>query len=442
MTVEDLPDDVKGILRSEAHRGQRNTFVIRLVLAAFGLVSVLAVADSNPPVMTRLGLVFAAVALLFAIVGLVLSRRPHYPFWLKYVGVTVDASVVSLVSVGSFYSPSGAYEVLLFPTTPILYMMFNMLTALQFSVRLSLFAAIIAATQRTAIFVYCVQHRLVTLSSTSIYGVRALGTDDQILTIVFIVVSGVIAAWISHNSRRLLLQSAQATVRKRKLEQTQDAYRRYLSPHVRDYAIRHPEALQLGGARRVAAVLTTEIRDFGRLADQLAPEQVVEILNDHYASIVEIVFKHGGTLDKFTGGGVSAIFGIPHELPDAAGAAVRSAFEMHEAVALWNAQRGRGAPSLRIGIGIAQGLVVAGNIGSSERMEYTVIGKAANLSIRLRGLCHALNADILINAAVHDAIRGLYQAQRIDKEVVDAMNFDSAVYRMDGASTRIAGEAP
>jgi class 3 adenylate cyclase len=441
MTVDDLPDEVKGILYGEAHRGQRNTFVIRLCFALFGILSALAVAGSNSPITTRIGIGAGVALMLFAVLGLLLSRRPAYPFWFKYAGVTVDATVVSLVSISSLYNASGAYEALLFPTTPVLYMMFNMLTALQFSVRLSVFAAFMAGMQRALLFGYCVAQKLVVLSPESVYGVRALGTDDQVMTILFIVVSGIIAAWVSHTARRLLLQSAEATVRKRKLEQTQDVYRRYLSPHVRDYAIRHPESMTMGGVRRVAVVLTTEIRDFNRLVDQIAPEEAVEILNAHYASLVEIVFRHGGTLDKFTSAGVSAIFGIPHELPDAAGAAVRAAYEMHEAVAGWNRSRAGKTPALRLGIAIAEGLVVAGNIGSSERMEYTVIGKAANLSARLRGLCLGMNADILINAAVHDAIRGLYRAERIPQEMTDAMDLDSAVYRLDVAEGLVASSS-
>lgn len=431
MTLDDLPEEVKGILHAESHRGQRNTFVIRVCFAVFGILSALAVASSNAPTTTRIGIGAGVALLIFSLLGLLLARRPAYPTWFKYVGVTFDATVVSLVSISSLYNPSGAYEALLFPTTPVLYMMFNMLTALQFSIRLSVFAAIMAGMQRTLIFGYCVSKHLVVLSSASVYGERALGTDDQVTTIVFIVVSGVIAAWVSHTARRLLLQSAEATVRKRKLEQHQDVYRRYLSPHVRDFAIRHPESMSMGGARRVAVVLTSELRDFSRLVDQIPPEEVVEILNAHYASLVEIVFQHGGTLDKFTGAGVSAIFGIPNELPDAAGAAVRSAIEMHEAVSAWNRSQVGRAPPLRLAVAVAEGLVVAGNIGSSERMEYTVVGKAANLSGRLRGLCLGLDADILINAAVHDAVKGIYRADRIPQEMIDAMGLDSAVYRLD-----------
>jgi hypothetical protein len=186
ITVDDLPDEVKEILRGEAHRGQRNTFVIRLGIAIVGLINAFAVAGSNAAATQRIGVFAGLAALAFAIVGLLLARRPAYPFWFKYIGVTVDASVVSMASIASLYSPSGAYEVLLFPTAPILYMMFNMLTALQFSVRLSLFAAVMAGLHRSLLFGYCVQQKLVVLSPTSVYGTRALATDDQLTTILFI----------------------------------------------------------------------------------------------------------------------------------------------------------------------------------------------------------------------------------------------------------------
>jgi adenylate cyclase len=379
--------------------------------------------------------VMGGLYLIFSVMGFFLVRRRIGLVWLRYLGITVDTTSVTVTALASLYNPSGAYEVLMGSIPLVLYMMFNMLTALQYSVSLSLFAAFMAGVQRMGVLVYCATKHLVVLSPTSVYSQQALGLDDQITNIVFIVIAGIIAAWVSHTSRRLLLQSAEATVRKRHLERNQDVYRRYLSPHVRDQAMQHPEVLHLGGLRRVAVVLATEIRDFGKLADQLPPEEVVEILNHHYSLLVEIVFRYGGTLDRFTDGGLSAIFGVPHDMPDAAGAAIRAAREMQEAVREPMVRNDANQRRLRIGIGVAQGLVVAGNVGSSERMEYTVVGKAANLSVRLKALAHNLDADILMNAAVYDAVRGIYPAEPLPAELVNAMRLDSAVYRMDYQGT-------
>ena len=428
--LDDLPPEVQVILDSEIHRGQRNTFIIRILFAVLGISSAMQVASSNSPKTTHITVAMGVFYLIFSVVGFLLLRKRIGSVWLQYLGITVDTTSVTVTALASLYNPSGAYEVLMSSIPTVLYMMFSMLTALQYSVRLSLFAALTVGLHRTGVLVYCALKHLVVLSPTSIYSQQALGLDDQVTNILFIVVAGVIAAWVSHTSRRLLLQSAEATVRKRHLERNQDVYRRYLSPHVRDHAMQHPEALHLGGLRRVAVVLATEIREFPRLPDRLSPEELVEILNHHYSILVEIVFRHGGTLDKFTEGGISAIFGVPHDMPDPADAAVRAALEMQEAVRESN-RRVEEQRRLRIGIGVAQGLVVAGNIGSSERMEYTVVGKAANLSIRLRAMTHNLDADILINAAAYDAVRGVYRADRLPTELVDAMRLDSAVYRMD-----------
>jgi len=431
LSLDDLPPEVQAILDNETLRGQRHTFIIRILFAIFGIVSALQVASSNSPKATRLGVAMGAGYLVFSLVGLWLVRKRIGLVFLRYLGVAMDSTSVTVVTLSSLYNPSGAYEALMAAIPLVLYMMFNMLPALQYSVRLSLFAAGQAGLHRAGILIFCAKTQLVVLSPTSIYSQQAIGIDDQILNIVFIMVAGLIAAWVAHTSRRLLLQSAESTVRKRHLEKNQDVYRRYLSPHVRDQAMRDPETLHLGGLRRVAVVLTSEIREFGKLADRLPPEEVVEILNQHYSTLVEIVFRHGGTLNKFIEGGLSAIFGVPHEMPDAAGAAVRAALEMQEAVAETNERQPDKKRRLRIGIGIAQGLVVAGNIGSRERMEYTVVGKAANLSIRLQDMAHNLDADILINAAAYDAVRGVYRADRLPAELMNAMNLDSAVYRID-----------
>lgn len=431
LALENLPPEVQAILSDEILRGQRNTFVIRILFAVLGIVSALQVASSNSPQTTRITVAMGVFYLLFSVLGFFLVRRRVGVVWLRYLGITVDTTSVTVTALASLYNPSGGYEVLMASIPLVLYMMFNMLTALQYSVSLSLFAACMAGLQRIGVLAYCATKGLVVLSPTAVYSQHALGLDDQVTSIAFIVVAGLIAAWVSHTSRRLLVQSAEATVRKRHLERNQDVYRRYLSPHVRDQAMQHPEVLHLGGLRRVAVVLATEIRDFGKLADQLPPEEVVEILNHHYAILVEIVFRYGGTLDRFTDGGLGAIFGVPHDMPDAAGAAIRAAREMQEAVRESNGHGDDQTRRMRIGIGVAQGLVVAGNIGSSERMEYTVVGKAANLAVRLKALAHTLDADILMNAAAYDAVRGIYRAEPLPAELVNAMHLDSAVYRMD-----------
>jgi adenylate cyclase len=125
--------------------------------------------------------------------------------------------------------------------------------------------------------------------------------------------------------------------------------------------------------------------------------------------MVGIVFKYGGTLDKFLGDGLMALFGVPFELPDAETRATLCALEMLASVRTFNERyklAERGLPPLHIGVGIASGPVVAGNIGSEERMEYTVIGDTVNFAARLESLNRSLGTTIIVSEATQQALGG------------------------------------
>ncbi len=160
-----------------------------------------------------------------------------------------------------------------------------------------------------------------------------------------------------------------------------ETFSRYLAPHVVESLMTAPGPIKLGGERQLATMLFADIRGFTSLAAQLPAETVVEFLNTYFEEAVRIVFEYDGLLDKFYGDGLMAVFGPPRVRGDDAERAVAAAIRLHEAVE-------RLAPrlsySLKISVGLATGEVVAGNIGSTKRMDYTVIGDAVNLASGLQ----------------------------------------------------------
>lgn len=158
--------------------------------------------------------------------------------------------------------------------------------------------------------------------------------------------------------------------------------------------------VELGGEERQVTVLFSDIRNFTTLCEQLPATQIVGLLNRYLSRMSEVIESQGGVVDKYIGDAVMALFGAPVARADAATAAVRAAIAMQEALrelhALHDAE---GLPQLATGIGIHTGPVVAGNLGSTHRMNYTVIGDAVNLASRLQGLTREYDSAIIVSAA-------------------------------------------
>lgn len=165
--------------------------------------------------------------------------------------------------------------------------------------------------------------------------------------------------------------------------------------------------VELGGEERQVTVLFSDIRNFTTLCEQLPATQIVGLLNRYLSRMSEVIESQGGVVDKYIGDAVMALFGAPVARADAATAAVRAAIAMQEALrelhALHDAE---GLPRLATGIGIHTGPVVAGNLGSTHRMNYTVIGDAVNLASRLQGLTREYDSAIIVSAATAAAAPG------------------------------------
>lgn len=212
--------------------------------------------------------------------------------------------------------------------------------------------------------------------------------------------AGVLGDFLARRTRKMVFDGARAVL---DAERARQALGVYVSEEVAAVALRGGE-LMPGGRRQAVAVLFCDLRGFTRYAEAVAPEQLVEELNDYLGAMVAVVRAEGGVVDKYMGDAVMVVFGIPEPIPDAAARAVRTGLGMVEALARHNeARHARGLPPLRHGIGIHAGEVVVGNIGTPERMQYTVVGDTVNVAARLEEATKDLGGPILISRAAWEA---------------------------------------
>jgi adenylate cyclase len=180
--------------------------------------------------------------------------------------------------------------------------------------------------------------------------------------------------------------------------QIKTAFQHYVAPKVVDVVTENIEQLKLGGEKRDLTILFSDIRGFTGFSETLAPEDIVRLLNVYLTRMTEEVFRHDGTLDKYIGDAIMAFYGAPIARPDHAPAACRTALGMAAALRELNREWEREQrPTLRIGIGINTGPMIFGNMGSSTRFDYTVIGDAVNLGSRVEGLNKTYGTTILLS---------------------------------------------
>lgn len=197
----------------------------------------------------------------------------------------------------------------------------------------------------------------------------------------------------------LALASAVARSELIRREVERSAMRLYLSPQVADLIAASDGAIQLGGVLQPLTVLFADIRGFTSLSEKLAAADVVLMLNEFFTAITRVILEGGGTLDKYIGDCVMALFGAPVPAEDAVERALVAAANMqHEVVKLNRSRRQRGLPEIRIGVGIHTGLAVVGNIGSEQRMQYTAVGDTVNVAARL--VSYAAPGQVIVSESV------------------------------------------
>lgn len=219
----------------------------------------------------------------------------------------------------------------------------------------------------------------------------------------------------------------------REKEFIKNTFERYVSKPLAEQILQRRSELRLGGELRDVTVLFSDIRRFTTLAERLPPEQVVDLLNGYFTRMIQVVSRHEGMVDKLIGDSVMALFGAPITLGDEPLRAVRCALEMQREGAVFNREcEARGLPPLPMGIGINTGPVIAGNIGSTARMEYTVIGDEVNIAARLQGI--AGPGEVLISARTYAAIAGAVKVTPLEPIQLKGKAARVDVYRVDALS--------
>ena len=210
----------------------------------------------------------------------------------------------------------------------------------------------------------------------------------------------------------------------------QGAMRRFMTQEVVDQVLGRDDESLFGTACQ-ASVLFADIRDFTTMAEELSARETVETLNELFTELYEAVSGHGGVLDKYIGDAVMAVFGAPLSSGRDADNAFASGLEMLHMLDAINLRRdARGAPPLRLGVGIATGEVVAGTIGSPKRMDYTVIGDSVNLAARLQELTKTYGVEMLIDEATARSVDSTQPMREIDLIAVRGRKRPESVFEV------------
>jgi adenylate cyclase len=227
-------------------------------------------------------------------------------------------------------------------------------------------------------------------------------------------------------------------------EKKRERLGRFLSPNVASRILAATDhGAELGAPEvREVSILFADISGFTAMSETMSPSTVALLLNDYLSRMTDVIFKYDGTLDKYIGDAIMAIFGAPIDMPDHAQRAIRAALEMQERLAEWNSERKEGHPALSIRIGINSGNAVAGEIGSIKKKEYTVLGDTVNTASRLESSV-AKPGSVVIGSNTLKLVEGLFETRPLGSFKVKGKALEVPAYEVlsarNGASA--AGEA-
>ncbi len=350
--------------------------------------------------------IVAFVAVYLAIVH-IYSRGKGYHGWLKYLTITVDYALI-FAYFAEMMRPQFAGQVNLesiISVSALLLMVIVMLNALRLSRGAVVYGTLLGAA--------------LTLFLTIGYSQQPI---LRIWLAPIVVTAGAVAYWISRNVRTIV----RALWRREKLA-------RFLPKELVEIVEASDVDLSLGGKATTATVLFADIRSFTQFSEKRDPAEVVGVLNRYFSAMTSVIAKHGGMIDKFIGDAIMAVFGAPFPREGDAARAVAAAGEMLAQLELLNRELASdGSSPLSIGIALHTGTVIAGNIGSPDRMDYTVIGDTVNLASRLEGLNKKYHTGLLISGDTREAAGNSAEMRFIGESEVRGREQPVRLYTLEG----------
>ena len=242
----------------------------------------------------------------------------------------------------------------------------------------------------------------------------------------FVIPAGTLAAdYATITSLRMIREERE----KRKIRKS---FSQYLSPGVIELIEKDPEKyIRPGGEEKELTVLFSDIRGFTTISEGLTPDQLVQLLNEYFGQMTEIVFATDGTLDKYIGDAIMAFWGSPYPQADHASRSCSCALQMVRGLEKLNAKwKGLGRPPIAIGIGLNTGLVNVGNMGSARRLSWTVMGDNVNLASRLEGITKEYHVQLVISEATYRHVASQFICRELDKIRVKGKNLPVTIYEL------------
>jgi adenylate cyclase len=218
-------------------------------------------------------------------------------------------------------------------------------------------------------------------------------------------------------------------------------FSQFLSPKVVKQLVDNPDLLKLGGNQNRLTAFFSDVAGFSGISEKLTPQQLVTLLNEYLTAMTDIILKHEGTIDKYEGDAIIAFWGAPINHPEHALQACRAAIEMQEKLVVMREKwKSQGGDELYVRMGINTGVVVVGNMGSTTRMDYTVMGDTVNLASRLEGVNKVYGTEITISNFTYEDVRDEFAVRELDLIRVVGKTEPVSIYELIGESKNIEDE--